>query len=48
MSRKIHAFALMTVVVLVVAGCGGGSELLEQRRDELPGAVMLLEHLRNR
>ena len=39
---------LRDLLAAVAVYAVGGSDLLEQKREELPGAVMLLEHLRNR
>ena len=39
---------LRELLAAVAVYAVGGSDLLEQKREELPGAVMLLEHLRNR
>jgi hypothetical protein len=37
---------LRELLAAVAVYAVGGSQLLEQKRDELPGAVLLLEHLR--
>jgi len=39
---------LRELLAAVAVYAVGGADLLEQRKDELPGAVMLLEHLRDR
>jgi len=37
---------LRELLAAVAVYAVGGSDLLEEKRDELPGAVLLLEHLR--
>jgi hypothetical protein len=37
---------LRDLLAAVAVYAVGGEELLEKRRDDLPGAVLLLEHLR--
>jgi hypothetical protein len=39
---------LRDLLAAVAVYAVGGSDLLQQKRDELPGAVMVLEHLRDR
>jgi hypothetical protein len=37
---------LRDLLAAVAVYAVGGTDMLEEKRDELPGAVMLLEHLR--